>query len=101
MNLVPSSLISCKWRQAIARIDTGTLSFVAPDGEATVVVGTKPGPAARFEIQDWDVLRRILARGDIGLGEEYIAGSWQTDNVEKLISLFLLNLDHLEKFSDG
>jgi hypothetical protein len=22
------------------------------------------------------VLRRILARGDIGLGEEYIAGSW-------------------------
>ena len=101
MNLVPSCLIASKWREAIARIDTGTLTFVAPDGEVTVVVGAKPGPAARFEIQDWDVLRRILARGDIGLGEEFIAGSWSSDNVENLISLFLLNLDKLENFSHG
>ncbi len=55
--------------------------------------------ASRFH--DWDVIRRVMARGDIGLGEEYIAGSWETDNVEALISLFLLNLDHLEEFSDG
>ena len=101
MNLVPSSLIASKWREAIARIDTGTLTFVAPDGEVTVVEGVKPGPAARFEIRDWDVLRRIMARGDIGLGEEYIAGSWSSDNVEALISLFLLNLDKLENFSHG
>jgi len=47
------------------------------------------------------VLRRILARGDIGLGEEFIAGSWTTDNIENLISVFLLNLDQLESFSDG
>jgi cyclopropane-fatty-acyl-phospholipid synthase len=101
MNLVPSSYIAAKWREAIARIDTGTLTFIAPDGEVTKVVGAKPGPEARFQIADWDVLRRIMARGDIGLGEEYIAGSWTTDNVENLISLFLLNLDKLESFSDG
>jgi hypothetical protein len=34
-------------------------------------------PVSRFA--EWDVLRRIMARGDIGLGEEYIAGSWETD----------------------
>src|SRR5471030_1965723 len=101
MRLVPSSYIAAKWREAIARIDIGTLTFTAPDGEVTKVVGAKPGPDANFRIQDWDVLRRIMARGDIGLGEEYIAGSWQTDNVEKLISLFLLNLEQLERFSDG
>ena len=101
MSLVPASYIASKWREAMARIDTGTLTFIAPDGEVTTAVGSKPGPVARFQIQDWDVLRRILARGDIGLGEEYIAGSWQTDDVEDLISLFLLNLDQLESFSDG
>jgi cyclopropane-fatty-acyl-phospholipid synthase len=101
MNLVPSSVIASKWRQAITRIDTGSLTFVAPDGEVTLIEGAKPGPAARFEILDWDVLRRILARGDIGLGEEFIAGSWATDNVENLVSLFLLNLDKLENFSHG
>ena len=101
MSLIPASYIANKWRASMARIDTGTLTFTAPDGEVTKVVGAKPGPVATFKINDWDVLRRILARGDIGLGEEYIAGSWQTDDVETLISLFLLNLDQLESFSDG
>jgi cyclopropane-fatty-acyl-phospholipid synthase len=67
----------------------------------TIAGGKRPGPEARFQIRDWDVIRRVLARGDIGLGEEYIAGSWETDDVERLISLFLLNLHHLENFSDG
>ncbi len=101
MSLIPSSFIADKWRKAIARIDTGNLTFIAPDGEVTEIRGIHPGPSARFEISDWSVLRRILARGDIGLGEEFIAGSWTSDNVENLISLFLLNLDKLEDFSDG
>ena len=101
MNLIPASFIEKSWRDAIARLDYGTLHFLAPNGEATTIKGALPGPEARFEIQDWDVLRRIMARGDIGLGEEYIAGSWDTDNIEALVSLFLLNLDRLEKFSDG
>ena len=101
MSLIPSSYVEAKWREAIARIDTGTLTFIAPDGDVAVIKGAKPGPEARFAIKDWDVLRRILARGDIGLGEEFIAGSWTTDNIENLISVFLLNLDQLESFSDG
>src|ERR1700692_1466369 len=101
MGLVSSSIIASKWRQAIARIDTGTLTFVAPNGEVTRIEGVHPGPAARFEIRDWDVLRRILARGDIGLGEEYIDGAWTSDNVENLVGLFLLNLDKLDSFSHG
>ncbi len=101
MGLIPASLIESRWRQAINRIDRGTLHFVAPNGEVTSVQGAHPGPQARFEIHDWDVLRRLMARGDIGLGEEYIAGSWDSDDIEALISLFLLNLDHFEDFSDG
>src|ERR1700679_1328725 len=101
MSLIPTSFIAGKWRNTMARIDTGTLTFIAPDGEVTRIAGARPGPEARFQIKDWDVLRRILARGDIGLGEEFIAGSWQTDDIEALTSLFLLNLDQLESFSDG
>jgi cyclopropane-fatty-acyl-phospholipid synthase len=101
MGLVPASIIAGKWRQAIARIDTGTLTFVAPNGEVTRIEGIHSGPSARFEIRDWDVLRRILARGDIGLGEEYIDGAWTSDNVENLVGLFLLNLDKLDSFSHG
>jgi cyclopropane-fatty-acyl-phospholipid synthase len=101
MRLVPSSFVEKGWRDALSRLEAGRLEFVAPNGEVTFAGGKSPGPNARFHIHDWDVIRRVMARGDIGLGEEFIAGSWETDNVENLISLFLLNLDHLEKFSDG
>ena len=101
MSLIPASYIEKNWRKALRALAYGRLEFVAPNGEVTIAQGAQPGPSARFQIQDWDVLRRIMARGDIGLGEEYIAGSWQTDSVEKLVSLFLLNLDQFCDFSDG
>jgi cyclopropane-fatty-acyl-phospholipid synthase len=101
MALIPASYIEKSWRKAISELEYGTLTFVAPNGEVTVCQGAKPGPSARFHIHEWDVLRRIMARGDIGLGEEYIAGTWDTDSVENLVSLFLLNIDHFDSFSDG
>ncbi|HXS07461.1 MAG TPA: cyclopropane-fatty-acyl-phospholipid synthase family protein [Rhizomicrobium sp.] len=101
MPLIPSSVVEKSWRQALSRLESGRLEFTAPNGELTIAGGKLPGPNARFQIRDWDVLRRIMARGDIGLGEEFIAGSWETDDVEALVSLFLLNLDQLEDFSHG
>jgi cyclopropane-fatty-acyl-phospholipid synthase len=101
MRLIPSSFVEKSWREALSRLEAGTLEFIAPNGEVTIAGGKSPGPHARFHIHEWDVIRRVMARGDIGLGEEFIAGSWETDDVEALVSLFLLNLDHLEDFSDG
>ena len=101
MSLIPASYIEKSWRKALASLEYGELEFIAPNGEITLAKGAHPGPKARFKIQEWDVLRRVMARGDIGLGEEYIAGSWDTDSVERLVSLFLVNLDHFSDFSDG
>lgn len=86
---------------AIHRIDHGTLTFAEPTGDVHTITGSKPGPCARFAIKDWDVIERLVARGDIGLGEDFIAGAWETDDMEALISLFLLNLDQLDGFAHG
>jgi len=101
MRLIPRSIVQARWMEAIARIEHGRLTFVDPGGEVHVVTGPRVGPSARFEIRDWGVLDRLVARGDIGLGEDYIAGAWETDDVEALISLFLLNLGQLEGFAHG
>jgi len=101
MSLIPASYIEKSWRKALDSLEYGELEFIAPNGEITVAKGVHPGPRAQFKIQDWDVLRRVMARGDIWLGEEYIAGSWDSDSVERLVSLFLVNLDHFSDFSDG
>ena len=98
---VASSIIEKKWFEAMSTLEFGSLDFVAPDGEVHTVTGRRSGPHARFEIHDWNVLRRILMRGDIALGEEYVDGTWQTDNIERLVSVFLLNMDALEEYSHG
>jgi cyclopropane-fatty-acyl-phospholipid synthase len=101
MDLISHSVVERRWLEAIGRIEFGRLTFAAPNGEVHIVSGPRPGPDAQFAIRSWDVIVRLLARGDIGLGEDYIAGAWESDSVEALISLFLMNLDQLEGYAHG
>jgi cyclopropane-fatty-acyl-phospholipid synthase len=101
MNRIANSIIEAGWLEALSRLEFGTLDFVAPNGEVHAAKGRHPGPHARFAIHDWNVLSRIMARGDIALGEEYIAGAWETDDIEKLVTLFLMNMDALDKYAHG
>ena len=101
MNPIASSIIETRWLEALSRLEFGTLDFVAPNGEVHTAKGRQPGPHARFVIHDWNVLGRVMARGDIALGEEYIAGAWETDDIEKLVTLFLMNMEVLGKYANG
>jgi cyclopropane-fatty-acyl-phospholipid synthase len=101
MGKIASSLIEKKWREAASKLRIGTLDFTKPNGETVTATGAEPGPHATFKINDWDVLGRTLSRGDIGLGEAYIDGMWETDDIETLVSLFLLNMDAFDEFASG
>ena len=99
MNIVPTSYISRSWFDALKRLEHGTLRFTEPDGTVTTFRGSQPGPEADFRIKDWDVIRHCCMRGDIALGEDYIAGAWETESIERLISLFLLNMDKFDGYA--
>ncbi|MEJ1968068.1 MAG: cyclopropane-fatty-acyl-phospholipid synthase family protein [Rhizomicrobium sp.] len=101
MSLLPSSFIEKKFRKAASSLKFGSLDLVTPNGELMVIKGREPGPHGNLTIKHWDMLRRTLARGDIGLGEAYIDGMWETDDIEKLVSLFLMNMDAFDDFADG
>jgi len=101
MSLVPRSILQRRWHQAIGELEAGTLTFIDPAGEQRVVTGPADGPTAMFRIHDWAVIERVVARGDIGLGEDFIAGAWETDSIERLVSLFLVNLERLDGFAHG
>jgi cyclopropane-fatty-acyl-phospholipid synthase len=101
MTLVPHALVRDRWLRTLAEMPCGSLEFMGPDGETIVQTGHLPGPSARFTVHDWAVVQRAAARGDIGLGEDYIAGCWDTDDVEALIAYFLRNFDHLDDFANG
>ena len=101
MTLIPATLVRDHWFRTLADMSCGTLEFVGPDGNVTTQNGRLPGPSVRFQVHDWSVLQRAAARGDIGLGEDYIAGGWDTDDVEALITYFLLNFDRLDDYANG
>ena len=101
MKPIASSIIQKRWYDVLSHLEYGTLEFVAPDGTVRLAKGTKPGPSARLEMHDWNVLRHVAARGDVALGEDYVAGAWDTDDIEKVIALFLMNVDRLTAFWKG
>ncbi len=101
MGFIPAFVIEKKFRNALKDLRYGTLEFTAPDGDVTVAKGREPGPHAKFRIRDWSVLSLCAARGDIGLGESYIDGMWESDDIETLVSLFLMNMESFDGFSDG
>ena len=101
MSQIANSIMEANWFEALSRLEFGSLDFVTPNGELHSAKGRLPGPHARFEICDWDILRRIMTRGDIALGEDYVDGAWETDDIERLVSVFLMNMDALSKYARG
>jgi cyclopropane-fatty-acyl-phospholipid synthase len=82
-------------------VEYGNLRLQSPKGATVIIRGKNPGPEAHMRVYEWRVIEHLIARGDIALGEDYIAGLWESENIETLISFFLLNLDCLEKYAHG
>jgi cyclopropane-fatty-acyl-phospholipid synthase len=89
------SLKSAFLRQ-LETIEFGTLRLATPEG-VTHVFGSGE-PAAEAVIRDWALLPILLARGDIGLGEAYVADLWDTPSVEAVTMVAMLNFERLGSF---
>lgn len=75
----------------------GSLRLHTPEGDVHDF-GTGH-PAAEMVIHDWAVVTALAARGDIGLGETYVEGLWDTPSVDILTQVALLNLDHFRDYA--
>ena len=80
-----------------ARITTGSLRLRTPEGE--VHDFGQGSPAAEMQIHDWSVVTAIAAKGDIGLGETYVAGLWETPSIADLAEVALRNADQLQVYT--
>ena len=101
MRFIPLALTVKSVLKTIQHVEYGTLRLTTPKGVMLTAIGKKPGPEAHITLREWQVVERLMARGDIAFGEDYIAGKWESDNVEALITFFLMNLSHFEKYAHG
>jgi len=81
--------------------ELGTLTFILPSGREIFIQGTRPGPDGRLVVKDFHFVDRVLASGDIGFGEGFMAGEWDTPDLSALLEAFTANFDRLHKLMDG
>ncbi len=79
----------------------GDMTFVLPSGQEVRIEGTEPGPHGRLIIHDFHFVKRVLASADIGFGEGFVAGEWDTPDLSALLEAFTLNFDHLQRLVEG
>jgi cyclopropane-fatty-acyl-phospholipid synthase len=79
----------------------GSLTFVTPAGGELCLRGHKTGPKARLVIRDYRFMRRVLAGGDIGFAEGFIAGEWETPDLSALLEVIALNFSWMQRVTQG
>ena len=78
------------------RIERGTLELTLPDGSTRTIGGTTPGPRAAMQIRDPAFYARIVRDGEIGLGEGYMLGEWESPDITAFIALLIENRHRLD-----
>jgi cyclopropane-fatty-acyl-phospholipid synthase len=79
----------------------GSLTFILPSGKELRVEGAEPGPEGRLVVRDFRFVSRVLASADIGFGEGFMAGEWDTPDLSALLEALTINFDRLGKLVQG
>jgi cyclopropane-fatty-acyl-phospholipid synthase len=81
------------------RLHEGRLSLRTPEGERHEF-GTS-GPHAEMVIHDWAAISAMAAHGQVGLGETYVQGMWDSPSIETLMTVAMRNRDHLGAYDQA
>ena len=78
---------------ALGKMTAGCLRLELPGGEVHTV-GT-PGAeiSATLRVLDPAFFQKCVLFGDVGFGESYVDGDWETDGIERVIAWAILNVE--------
>ncbi len=85
--------LKTKFLSTCEQLRDGQLTLRTPEG-ANYQFGHS-GPEAELVIRDWAAVSAMAAQGQVGLGESYVQGLWDTPSIEALMSLAMRNRDAL------
>jgi len=78
----------------LSRIEKGCLQMNLPDGQ---MFRFGSGPAIAMNIRNYGFFTRIIRDGDIGFGESYMEGEWDSPDLVALLELFIDNAEKLNR----
>lgn len=75
----------------LARLERGSLDVTLPDGRKVRLDGAAPGPHGSIVVRRRRAVLQALLRGDVGLGEGYAAGDWDSPDPAAVLTVFAAN----------
>ena len=79
--------------------DGSKLTFGQTDESQLRALPLGVAPTARLTVLDERFFRRCVLAGDIGFGESYVDGEWDSPDITAVIAWFLLNIDNAPTLS--
>ena len=79
-------------------LSVGSLRLTLPDGRLFVVETGHPGPQAEIVMNRWRFARRVMFAGDVGLGDSYGDGDWDSPDITAVVKIFAVNEDLTANF---
>ncbi len=77
----------------LLRLKYGSLTLGLPDGRKILFQGEHDGTDATLLVRDFRFVGKSMAGGDIGFGESYMNGDWDTPDLAGVLEFFSSNLD--------
>ncbi|ACV68526.1 DUF1365 family protein [Desulfohalobium retbaense] len=79
----------------LRNIRFGRLHLIHPDQTEERFEGSQQGPDVCLRVTDNRFYRRLAASADIGFGEAYTEGWWETSELTEVIRFFILNREQI------
>ena len=79
---------------ALGKMTAGCLRIELPDGSVQTIGTPRAEISAGIRVRDAAFFKRCVLFGDVGFGESYVAGEWDTDSIERVIAWVILNVEN-------
>ena len=77
----------------LSPLPAGKLRVALPTGEEFFYGLQAPGPEATIKVLNPAFFKQCILYGEVGLGESYVDGYWETDDIVGVLSWFITNLE--------
>ena len=85
------------------KLEVGELFLELPNGKSYKFGRSQSTESIKADIRvnEWDVFFNLIRKGDIGFGEDYMQGKWETSDLYSLLLLALKNQTILSSLING
>jgi cyclopropane-fatty-acyl-phospholipid synthase len=94
------SLYRMAFLKTVRGMKCGRLDLRLPEGEV-VHFGKREGVAVQISVHEEAFFKRCALYGAVGLGESYVEGEWDTNDIRAVLEFFIRNIANDEKLRNS